>query len=96
MFRRDLVPLLLDRPMSLSQIAREMGESPKEVSQALQHLVRSLRHTSQELRIDPAECRRCGFEFSTERFSRPSKCPQCKGTWIAEPIFFVSVRQDAK
>jgi predicted Zn-ribbon and HTH transcriptional regulator len=94
MFRRDLIALLLNRPMSLTQIAREMGESPKEIGDALRHLVRSLRHTEQELRVDPAECRRCGFEFRTDKFSRPSKCPQCRGTWIAEPLFSVRLKPD--
>jgi predicted Zn-ribbon and HTH transcriptional regulator len=93
MFRRNLIPLLLDRPMSLSQIAREMGEKPKEICDALQHLAQSLRHTSQELLVDPAECRRCGFEFRTDKFSRPGKCPECRGTWIAEPLFSVRERQ---
>jgi hypothetical protein len=82
--------------MSLSQIAREVGESPRDVAEALGHLVRSLRHTDQELVIDPAECRRCGFEFRTDKFSRPSKCPQCRGTWIAEPLFSVCARPQPK
>ena len=93
MFRRDLIPLLLDRPMSLTQIAREVGESPKDVSEALAHLAKSVRHTEHELVIEPAECRRCGFEFRPDKFSRPSKCPQCKGTWIAEPFFSVRPKQ---
>jgi hypothetical protein len=92
MLRKDLIPLLLDCPMSLSQIARETGESPKDVSDALTHLARSLRQTEKELVIDPAECRRCGFEFRADKFARPSKCPQCRGTWIAEPLFSVRAR----
>lgn len=92
MYRRDLISLLLDQPMSLSQIAHAMGESPKDVSDALNHLVKSLKHTEQELVIHPAECRRCGFEFRADKFKRPSKCPQCRSTWIAEPLFSVSTR----
>lgn len=95
MFRRDLIPLLLDNPLSLSQIAREVGETPKDVSEALHHLEKSLRHTEYQFVIDAAECRRCGFEFRTDKFNRPSKCPKCKGTWIAEPFFSViAARKD--
>ena len=72
--------------MSLSQIARAVGEQPKEITDALTHLSKSLKHTEYEFVIDPAECRRCGFEFRTDKFNRPSKCPNCKGTWIAEPL----------
>jgi predicted Zn-ribbon and HTH transcriptional regulator len=79
--------------MSLSQIAREMGEKPKEIVDALRHLAQSLRHTPQQLVVDPAECRRCGFEFRTDKFSRPSKCPECRSTWIAEPLFSVQDKQ---
>jgi predicted Zn-ribbon and HTH transcriptional regulator len=96
MYRRDLISLLLDQPMSLSQIAHTLGESPKDVSDALNHLVKSLKHTEQELVIEPAECRRCGFEFRTDKFKRPSKCPQCRGTWIAEPLFSVTTRRPGK
>jgi len=92
MFRRSLIPLLLDHPMSLSQIARAVGELPKEVSDALVHLSKSLKHTEYDFVIDPAECRRCGFEFRTDKFTRPSKCPKCKGTWIAEPLFSIALK----
>jgi transcriptional regulator len=91
-FRRDLIPLLLDNPMSLSQIARAVGELPKDVTDALAHLSKSLKHTEYDFVVDPAECRRCGFEFRPDKLNRPSKCPNCKGTWIAEPLFSVRVR----
>ena len=92
MFRRDLIPLLLDNAMSLSQIARAVGESPKDVTQALTHLSKSLKHTEYDFVVEPAECRRCGFEFGTDKLNRPSKCPNCKGTCIAEPFFLVKTR----
>jgi transcriptional regulator len=93
MFRRSLIPILLNHPMSLSQLARTVGEKPKEITDALTHLAQSLRHTEYNFVVDAAECRRCGFEFRTDKFSRPSKCPQCKGTWIAEPLFSVVVKE---
>ena len=92
MFRRDLIPLLLDKKMSLSEIAREVHESPKEVIDALTHLAKSSRHADYQLVVTPAECRKCGFEFGSDKFSRPGKCPKCKGTWIYEPLFEVKQR----
>ena len=41
MFRRDLIPLLLDKKMSLSEIARAVHEEPKEVVDALTHLAKA-------------------------------------------------------
>jgi hypothetical protein len=89
MFRRDLIPLLLDQKMGLSEIARAVHEKPKDVLDALTHLAKSSKHSDYEVVVDPAECRKCGFEFSEDRFSRPSKCPKCKSTWIFEPLIGV-------
>lgn len=89
MFRRDLIPLLLDKKLSVSEIARAVHEEPKEVIDALTHLAKSSKHGDYELVMDPAECRKCGFEFNTEKFSRPGKCPKCRSTWIYEPLIGV-------
>jgi predicted Zn-ribbon and HTH transcriptional regulator len=93
MFRRDLIPLLLDRTMSLSEIARTVRETPKDVLDALSHLAKSSKHAEYELIVTPAECRKCGFEFRTDKLSRPGKCPECTGTWIYEPLFEVRRRR---
>jgi predicted Zn-ribbon and HTH transcriptional regulator len=92
MFRRDLVPLLLDKKMSLSEIARAVREKPKDVIEALAHLAKSSRHSDYELVMDPAECRKCGFEFGTDKFSKPGKCPECRSTWIFEPLIGVRAK----
>ena len=92
MFRRDLVPLLLDKKMSLSEIARVVREKPQDVIEALAHLAKSSRHGDYELVMDPAECRKCGFEFGTDKFSKPGKCPQCRSTWIFEPLIGVRAK----
>lgn len=92
MFRRDLVPLLMGRTLTLSELAREVHEKPKDVLDGLAHLQKSSRHADYVLIVDPAECRKCGFEFATDKLSRPGKCPKCRGTWIFEPRFTVQSR----
>lgn len=92
MFRRDLIPLLLDQQLTLSEIARAVHEKPKDVIDALKHLAQSSRHGDYELVIEPAECRKCGFEFSADKFSRPGKCPECRSTWIFEPLIGVRAK----
>lgn len=94
MFRRDLIPLLLDKQLTLSEIARAVGESPKDVIDGLTHLAKSSKHSDYELVVTPAECRKCGFEFSAEKFSRPGKCPKCKGTWIYDPLIGIKKREN--
>jgi predicted Zn-ribbon and HTH transcriptional regulator len=85
MFRKELIDLLLDNPMTVSQIARSVKESPGQIADDLQHLVRSLKHTDYKAVVEPARCRACGFEFSADKMTKPSKCPACRSTWLEEP-----------
>jgi len=45
MFRKHLIKLLLENPMSLRQIARMEEELPDRIADDLNHLFRSLKHT---------------------------------------------------
>ena len=83
MFRKDLIDLLLGNPMGVSQIARAVKESPSQIADDLQHLLRSLKHTDYQAAIEAAHCRACGFEFSKEKLTKPSKCPNAtvRGFW---------------
>jgi len=85
-FRKNLIPLLLENPLSLTQIARLVDERPKDVEADLQHLLKSLKHGDYSVVVSPASCRKCGFEFSKEKLHKPSKCPECHGTWLTEPL----------
>jgi len=85
MFRKNLIEILLGNPMTVSQIARLVDESPVRVSDDLNHLFRSLKHTEYKATAEPARCRACGFEFSREKLTKPSRCPECHSTWLKEP-----------
>ena len=95
MFRKDLIPLLLDNPMSVAQIARLVRETPRDIENDLLHLLKSLKHTEYTSAIEPARCRKCGFEFDTRTLAKPSKCPECKATWILEPRVAFQRKQSA-
>jgi transcriptional regulator len=85
MFRKDLIPILLNRPLTVSEISRIVDQTGKDTTDDLEHLLKSLKHMEYEALIEPAVCKKCGFEFSTDKLRKPSKCPKCKGTWITEP-----------
>ena len=85
MFRKDLIEMLRDNSMTVSQIARLVDESPGRVADDLNHLLRSLKHTEYKAVMEPARCRSCGFEFSSQKLTKPSKCPECQSTWVLEP-----------
>ena len=83
--RKSMVEMLLGNPMTVNQIARLVDEPPNRVTDDLIHLFRSLKHTEYKAVIESARCRACGFEFSEEKLTKPSKCPKCHSTWIFEP-----------
>lgn len=84
MFRKQLLAVLLDKPKSVSEIAREVREHPKDIASDLEHFLKSLKHTEYTAIITPAICKKCGFEFDADKLSKPSKCPKCRATWIEE------------
>lgn len=95
MFRKNLIEVLLGNPMTVSQLARLADESPARVADDLNHLARSLKHTDYRAVVEPARCRSCGFEFAAEKLTKPSKCPECRSTWIIEPRIGIESKTQA-
>jgi len=89
MYRKELIDILLNNPLSVHDLAAVIEEPVKAVVDDLQHLHKSLRHTSYQLEVLPAKCKQCGFEFHRGRMAKPGKCPKCRGTWISAPLIAV-------
>jgi len=83
--RRQLRDVLVT-PRTVSSLARELGLTRGDVEQDLEHVIRSARAAGDDLQIEPARCKQCGFVFERERLSKPGKCPECRGTRIYEPL----------
>jgi len=90
MFRKDLIPMLLDHPMGVGELARAMDLRTRDMAVELEHLRQSLRNRPYRLEVLPARCRKCGFTFPADKLTKPGKCPRCHGTWIREPRVWVS------
>jgi transcriptional regulator len=95
MFRKKLIQILCGNAMTVSQIARLEDESPSPVVDDLQHLFRSLKHTEYKAVLEPARCRACGFELSSDKPNKLSKCPECHSTWLTEPKIAVEPKTGA-
>ena len=93
MLRRHLIDVLLENPMTLKQLAEKIDCNLSEAESDLVHLMKSLKHTEFRAVVTPASCRKCEFEFSGTKLHKPSKCPQCRGTWIMEPVISVRSKQ---
>lgn len=92
MSRKELIPLLTGNPLTLREIAQRQRLKPAEVEDDLAHLAKSLIHGEWKLKVTPAACRKCGFEFGVDKLHKPSKCPKCHATWLTEPLIEIVAR----
>ena len=90
-FRKDLLTLLSDQPRSASSLARQLGLKRGDVEEDLRHALRSARAAGHRVRVLPARCKACGFEFDETRLAKPGRCPACRGSRIFEAQILVEV-----
>ena len=89
--RTALCEALRAGPLGPRAISQQLRLSEREVLHHLEHLERSLKHTSERLVVEPARCVACGFEFEDRtRLTKPGRCPACRATRIAPPRYSVS------
>jgi predicted Zn-ribbon and HTH transcriptional regulator len=86
MTQRRKIGDMLREPRTVSSIAHELGLNRDEVEDHIKHLVRTARTQKRAVHVEPARCRSCGFRFSSDKISKPSKCPECGGTRLYEPL----------
>lgn len=77
---------MLREPRTISSIAHELGMTREEVEDHIKHLVKSAKAEHQTVSVEPARCRSCGFRFAGDRITKPSKCPECGGSRLYEPL----------
>jgi len=86
--RQALAVALRREQLSAHDLSRLVGISEKTVADHLAHLARSLPAHGERLAVTPPECLSCGYAFSDRtRLTRPSRCPLCHATHLAEPRF---------
>jgi hypothetical protein len=88
--RREIIALLLEETLSAREISARVRIPEKEVLDHLEHIRTAAHDSGEKLRLVPAACRKCGFEFhKRERLARPGRCPVCRGEQIREPRYFM-------
>ncbi len=88
--RQMLIDILLEGPASAKDISAGVGIPEKEVLPHLEHIRKSLQHGTQRLLMTPARCRSCDFAFHKRaRFTKPGRCPTCRGRFIDAPLFTI-------
>jgi predicted Zn-ribbon and HTH transcriptional regulator len=89
--RQQLLHELARGPITAYELSGRLRISERDVEGHLEHLSRSLkRQGERSVVVTPAQCLSCDFKFTQRtRFSRPGRCPQCRGTHLEAPLFQV-------
>jgi len=86
--RQTLIDLLSGEPLCARELSRVLGIREKEVCDHLVHIERTAGARGKKLTTLPFACLDCGFVFRDRKhFTRPGKCPRCRGTHIETPRF---------
>lgn len=88
--REQIIGLLGQEECDARVISQSLSISEKAVYDHLPHIIQTLSSQGKKLKITPASCISCGFEFKDrKRPNRPSRCPKCKSERIDSPRFRV-------
>ncbi|NUR52838.1 MAG: transcriptional regulator [Acidobacteria bacterium] len=87
---RQQIGSMLAQPRTLSSIAHELGVTRPDVEEHVRHLLKSARASGRRVSVEPARCRSCGFRFDESKLTKPSKCPDCKGSHVYEPLIQIA------
>ena len=83
--RQEVADYIKNNPSSAKAISQAIGQPEKNVYNHLEHIAKSY---GKDFRVILPECRKCGFIFS-KKIGKPSKCPECQGTWISDPEYYI-------
>ena len=90
--RQALAVVLRREQLSAHDLSRLVGIPEKAVAAHLAHLARSLPAHGERLTVTPPACLACGYAFRERtRLNRPSRCPRCHATHLAEPRFKIDL-----
>lgn len=86
--RQQMILLLKKKDMSALDLSRILGIAEKEIYTHLPSVGRTAASKGFRLVVNPFQCLSCGFVFKNRtRFSKPGRCPECKGTHVERPTY---------
>lgn len=85
-----MMTLLSQDVYSARDLSQMLSIREKEVYSHLSHIARSVASQSLRLIVIPSRCLGCGHVFDKrKRFTKPGRCPRCKGERIEHPRYQV-------
>lgn len=86
--RQRMIDLLSREEMTDRDLSQALGIAERDVYVHLPHIARSLAAQGKKLEALPVHCMHCGYVFrDRKRWTRPSRCPRCKGSHIERPSY---------
>lgn len=88
--RQEIIRLLEEKERDARELSQLVGIKEKQVYEHLAHIARSMKARQKKLSVLPFSCLSCGFVFEERRrFTRPGRCPKCKGSRVEYPVYRV-------
>jgi len=88
--RQQIVEQLMAEELSARDLSQILSIMEKEVYAHLEHVAKSVQGSGRKLIVSPPRCKDCGFVFTDrQRFTKPGKCPKCRGSHIRPPYFSI-------
>ena len=89
--RQQIIDMLSEGEWSVRDLSQALSVMEKDIYSHLGHVAKSVRGEGRKLVTTPARCRDCDFSFADrQRFTKPGKCPRCRGSHIRPPRFSIS------
>jgi len=86
--RQQIMQLLINKEMCAREISQTLRIREKEVYDHLSHIAQTVSTQQRRLIVRPFRCLACGYLFQNrKRFTRPSRCPRCKRSYVQEPTY---------
>jgi len=86
--RRQIIEALKEENLSALDISQLIGIREREVYDHLGHIQRTISSQKENFKMTPPRCLKCGYHFmQRSRLTKPSRCPQCKGTRLTRPTY---------
>jgi predicted Zn-ribbon and HTH transcriptional regulator len=86
--RQQIMELLINKEMGARELSQTVRIREKDVYTHLSHIAQTVSTQQRQLIVRPFRCLACGYLFQNrKRFTRPSRCPRCKKSFIQEPTY---------
>jgi hypothetical protein len=89
--RQQMITFLSQGVYSARGLSQMLSIQEKEVYSHLSHVARSVVSQGNRLIVIPSQCLACDYVFDErKRFTRPGRCPRCKGERIEHPRYQIA------